>query len=107
MCYPFLDHREDWLLPDSQVFVIQGYNYQNTPKIYRDGRIITPLQYARDYGNMIYYFAVYAPNGLCGSQWMVETSDNVKPLVNDGRTCSSLSVDSAQEAGYHRWVISC
>lgn len=58
-------------------------------------------------GNMTYYFAVYAPNGLCDSQWMIETSDDVKPMVNDDRLGARLNVDSAQNYGYHRWIISC
>jgi len=94
-------------MPLSVVFVIQGYNYKTTPKIFRDQQLVTPLQYAWDYGNMAYYLTVYAPNGLCGSDWILETSDFVEPIVYEGRSERKMNVTlQRRREDYHKWQLS-
>ena len=107
LCPPFLNN-EDWhLIPSSVVFVVQGYNYQSMPKIFRDGDVITPLQYSWDYGNMIYYITVHAPEGLRGSNWVLETTDFVEPEVYEGRTNTKVIVSLLRRRnGYNRWEVS-
>lgn len=108
LCAPFLKGLDAHLMPSSVVFVVQGYNYQDTPKVYRDGRLVTPLQYAWDYGNMAYYLAIHAPEGLCGSEWLLETTDFVEPVVYEGRSEKKLNVSLVRRRdGYHRWMLSC
>ena len=108
LCPPFLNNRDAYLMPNSVVFVVQGYNYESTPKIFRDGKLVTPLQYAWDYGNMAYYLTVYAPNGLCESDWILETTDFVKPIVYEGRSEKEMTVTlKRRRAGFHKWCLSC
>ena len=108
LCLPFLNERDAYLMPDSVVFVVQGYNYSDTPRVFRDEEVITPLQYAWDYGNMAYYLTVYAPNGLRGSEWMLETSDFVEPVVYEGRSERKMNVSLRRRRnGYHHWTLSC
>jgi hypothetical protein len=105
---PFLNNRDAYLMPNSVVFVIQGYNYETTPKIFRDGELVTPLQYAWDYANMAYYLTIYAPHGLCDSEWMLETSDFVEPVVFEGRSQRKMNVSlERRRAGYHHWMLTC
>ena len=104
LCPPFLNNREAHLMPNSVAFVIQGYNYAQTPKIYRDGKKITPLQYAWDSDSMAYYFVVSSPFGLEGSQWILETSDFVEPVVYEGRTYVHMNLTLLRRReGYNRW----
>lgn len=108
LCNPKIRNTEAPLLPHSVVFVIQGYNYKETPKIYRDGEKIVPLQYFWDYSSTTYYFTVYAPKGICGSQWILETSDYIKPVVNDGRTGKDVIVTSERRReDFNWWKLSC
>lgn len=107
-CDPRITNKEGKLLPNSEVFVIQGYNYTETPKIYRDGEKIVPLQYFWDYSAMAYYFTVYAPKGLCDSEWILETPDYVMPVVNDGRTGEKINVSVVRRReGFNKWKLSC
>ena len=103
LCYPFLNNREAWLMPNSIVFVIQGYNYATTPVIIRDRKEIVPLQYAWDYRSMAYYFVVSAPRGLEGSEWILQTSDFVEPIVNEGRTGARLNVGLLRRRDQYNW----
>ena len=108
LCRPFLNGRDAKLMPTSIVLVVQGYNYSETPKVFRDGKHITPLQYAWDYGNMTYYFVVHAPKCMCGSDWILETSDFVEPTVYEGRSGERLTVSlERRRNGYHKWNIGC
>jgi hypothetical protein len=107
-CDPKIANFEGDLLPNSEVFVIQGYNYKQTPKIYRDGKKIVPLQLFWNPSAMAYYFTVYAPDGLCGSEWILETTDFVEPVVNDGRTGKSIKVDLARRRDdFNKWMLYC
>ena len=106
LCPPFLNNRDAEIMPRSVVFVVQGYNYQETPKIFRDGQLVTPLQYAWDYANMAYYLTVYAPNDLDGSEWILETYDFVEPVVHEGRSERKMNVDlQRRRNGYHKWLL--
>jgi len=108
LCPPFLNGIDEHLLPPSVVFVVQGYNYKDTPKIYRDGQLVTPLQYAWDYANMTYFLVVSAPFGLCDSMWILETTDFVKPLVFEGRTAKRMTVELERRRNdFHKWSLSC
>lgn len=109
LCPPLIRKSlEDKLLPNSVIFVIQGYNYADTPKIYRDGKKIVPLQYEWDAEATAYYFTVSAPQGLCNSEWVLETSDFVKPVIVEGRSGGQLTVGLLRRReGFNRWSISC
>jgi hypothetical protein len=108
LCHPFVNNRETNLMPNSIVIIVQGYNYVDTPKILRDGRVIIPLQYAWDSDSLAYYFIVYAPKGMCGSNWMLETSDHVKPVVIEGRNNKDFIVNlEKRNEGHHMWSLSC
>jgi hypothetical protein len=108
LCNPTIRNTEEPLLPNSAVFLIQGYNYKETPSIYRNGEKIVPLQFFWDYSSMVYYFTVHAPNGICGSEWRLVTSDYVKPVVNNGRTGEEITVTSERRrGGFNWWKLSC
>lgn len=108
LCNPKIRNTEDPLLPNSVVFVIQGYNYKETPIIHRDGEKIVPLQYYWDYSSTAYYITVYAPKGLCGSEWILETSDYIKPVVNEGRSGDKITVTTERRrGGFNWWRLSC
>lgn len=108
LCNPKIRNTEGPLLPNSIVFVIQGYNYKETPIFFRDGKKVVPLQYFRDYSSMTYYFTIYAPKGLCGSEWILETSDYIEPVVNDGKTGEDIKVTSERRrADFNWWKLSC
>jgi len=103
---PQTNNTEAYLMPNSIVLVIMGYNYAETPRIMRDGRYIMPLQYTWDYTNMTYRFVVEAPKGLSGSSFVIETSDFVKPVVFEGRHLKELQVTSLEkEDGRNKWSI--
>ncbi len=107
-CNSKIRNTEGDLLPNSVVFVIQGYNYKSTPKFFRDGKDIQPLQYFWDPSATAYYFTLYAPFGVCGSEWILETSDYIMPVVNDGRTGTQLKVDLIRRReDFNRWKIEC
>ena len=107
-CNPKISNFEGKLLPNSEVFVIQGYNYKKTPIIYRDGKKIVPLQLFWNPSALAYYFTVYAPEGLCGSEWILETSDFIEPVVNDGRTGKPIKVDlSRRREDFNKWLLYC
>ncbi len=109
LCPPLLRKTlEDKLMPNSVVFVIQGYNYAETPILYRDGKKIVPLQYEWNGEAMAYYFTVAAPNGLCGSEWVLETSDFIEPVVNEGRSGEKIDVVlRRRRGGFNKWGLSC
>lgn len=108
LCPPFLNNADEHLMPRSVVFVVQGYNYKDTPKIYRDNQLVVPLQYAWDYANVTYFLVVSAPNGLCGSSWILETTDFVKPIVFEGRTTKLMNVQLERRRNdFHKWSLSC
>lgn len=105
-CDPRIRNTEAKLLPNSEVFILQGYNYKETPKIYRDGEKIVPLQYFWDYSSTAYFFTVYAPKGLNGSEWIIETSDYVMPVVNDGRSGKRLDVKLERRRDeFNKWKL--
>ena len=107
LCDPRMNQPDAYLHPNSLTFVVQGYNYQTTPVIIRDGVEITPLQYFWDYSSMAYYFVVYAPNKLEGSEWIIQTYDFVKPTINDGVTGTLLKVELIRRRdGFNWWQIS-
>lgn len=108
LCNPKIRNTDGPLLPNSVVFVIQGYNYKETPIIHRDGESVVPLQYSWDYSSSTYYITVYAPKGLCGSEWILETSDYIKPIVNDGRSGNEITVTTERRRGdFNWWRLSC
>lgn len=107
-CNPTIRDTEGPLLPNSVVFVIQGYNYKETPVIHRDGEKVVPLQYSWDYSSSTYYLTVYAPKGLCGSNWILETSDYIKPVVNEGRSGKEVIVTpERRREDFNWWKLSC
>lgn len=109
LCPPLIRRSlEDKLMSNSLIFVIQGYNYKETPKIYRDGKKIVPLQYEWDAESMAYYFTVSAPYGLCDSEWILETSDFVEPVIVEGRSGDLVNVGLLRRReGFNRWSMSC
>jgi len=95
-------------MPDSVVFLVEGYNYRGTPKIFRDGQLVVPLQYAWDYGAMAYYLVIHAPNGLTGSDWILETTDFVEPVVHEARSGKLMNVTlQRRRYDYNKWSLSC
>ena len=102
------------------VFVIQGYNYSDTPKILRDDDYILPLQYNWDYTNATYYITMDSTGGnipstsFCKTRWILETSDDVKPVVTEGYSQRRLNVRRVKHYNQQRynvhtyaWKISC
>jgi hypothetical protein len=88
--------------------VITGYNYVENPIIYRDGSQITPEQFFRDGNGMAYYMTVYAPRGACNHEWMVETSDYVKPNVANGIGGKFFKVSLLEmRDGHNLWKVDC
>jgi hypothetical protein len=107
LCDPRMNQTDAYLNPNSISFVVQGYNYQTTPVIIRDGVEITPLQYFWDHNSMAYYFVVYAPKKLDGSEWIIQTYDFVEPVVNDGVSGAPLKVTLLRRRdGFNWWTIS-
>lgn len=107
-CISPIHQVDDYLLPHSALFVISGYNYIDNPKIYRDGKVLVPLKFARDYVDMLYYYTVESPYGVCKHTWIVETSDFIKPLVINGREAKELKVDLLERAdGKNKWSVEC
>jgi hypothetical protein len=107
LCDPLVNHDEDYLMPHSVTFVIQGYNYAETPIIYGDDEKLIPLQYAWDYESMAYYITVDAPKGLCGTKWILETSDFVEPVVKTGEGKLLKVTLMRRRYRFNRWEISC
>lgn len=108
LCDPKTRDIENQLLPNTVVFVIQGYGYERTPIFYRDGSKIRPEQTFYDPTSLAYYFTVYAPLGLCGSEWVLETSDFVKPVVNEGRSGKAMKVIlQRRRRDFNKWEIRC
>lgn len=110
LCKPLLNsHTEANLMQKPNVsMVVQGYNYKDTPIFYRDGKKITPLEYEWDYRSMAYYFTLYAPNGICNHQWILQTSDFVEPIVTNGSTNQDFTVNPLKrQEGANQWAIVC
>jgi hypothetical protein len=94
------------LTPNSISLIMQGYNYDETPKIYRDGIKIIPFQFSRDSQAQIYYFTLAAPNGACNHNWMIETSDFVEPVVSNGENGNRAKVTLLRRrGGFNQWNI--
>ena len=90
------------------MFIISGFNYQFNPKLYRDDKPIIPLKFARDYVDMLYFYTVEAPFGVCKHEWIVETYDFVKPVVYNGREGVELEVSLLERAdGKNKWMVKC
>ena len=108
LCQPLTNNRQNYLMPHAVTFVLEGYNFKDTPIFYRDGKKIAPLTYSWDYREMAYYFDLAAPNGLTGHQWVLETSDYVKPKVTESRSHTVMNVGLMRRRGdFNRWVLSC
>ena len=110
LCKPLLNERTEYhLMPKPAVsIVVQGYNYEDTPVIYRDGQRVTPLEFERNYSSMVYFYMVYAPNGKCNHEWILETTDFVKPVVTDGMTGEDFIVIlERRRGGFNRWRLVC
>ena len=109
---PTITDREHNIMPRAIVFVVQGYNYTDTPIVYRDGKAVTFLQYYWDATDFTYYITVDGlsadPKQWCAHQWTIETSEFVKPVVTEGYSGIELNVKSiAQKDGHNLWNISC
>lgn len=110
LCKPLLnDNTENYLMQHPYVsMVVQGYNYSETPIFYRDGKKITPMDYEYNNTTMAYYFILYAPNGICNHEWILETSDFVKPIVSNGVTNTDFNVTlERKRGGFNKWKIEC
>jgi len=106
LCHPLVNEDQENILPDHVTFVVEGYNYQDTPIVYRDGKKIVPLQFSWDYTSMAYYIMVAAPGGPDGHQWVLETFDFVQPKVTEGRTLKPVKVSLMRRRyGFNRWLL--
>ena len=106
LCHPLINEDQESILPDHTTFVVEGYNYQETPVVYRDGKKIVPLQYSWDYTSMAYYIMVAAPGGADQHQWVLETYDYVEPKVTTGETLMPVKVDLMRRRnGFNRWLL--
>lgn len=106
-CIPKIQQVGKYLLPHSAMFIISGFNYTENPKIYRDGKMVIPLQFSRDYVDMLYFYNVDAPLDICMHEWIVETYDYVKPLVYSG-DATRYKVDLIDRLpGKIRWLVRC
>ena len=107
LCKPLVNHEEDDLTPNAFSFVVQGYNYQDTPNFFRDGERITPMRFDHDASELAYYFVVAAPKG-CDHQWILETTDYIEPIVSEGRSGRNMQVTPVRRReGYNRWLLTC
>jgi hypothetical protein len=90
------------LMPHTIELVVQGYNYSQPLAVIRDGEEITPLQYAWNANEMSYYIVVYDPPGH-HHEWILKTSDNVKPIVTEGYSQKSVLVQKRGKSGGYVW----
>ncbi len=102
----------DALMPNSIRLAIGGYNYQETPKFFRNGKEIVPLEYSRDSDNLMYYFTLAVPYGEspCSSniEWVMETYDFVEPTVVNRDSNKNMKVlPLRRRRGYNRWSLVC
>lgn len=96
------------LQPNTTRIAVQGYNYTTTPIFYRDGKKIIPVEFAWNSDNMIYYFTLASPNGVCGHEWILETYDFVEPTVVDQDSNKSMKVRlERRRYGFNKWLITC
>jgi len=103
LCNPIFTSAETILFPNSKSFTVQGYIYKETPIVYRNGKKIVPLNFKVDSNSLVYYFTVYAPEGS-NSEWILETSDFIEPLINDGNTGKRVKVDLVRRRqDFNKW----
>lgn len=97
------------LQPNSVRIAVQGYNYQDTPIFYRDGKKIVPMEYAWNANILTYYFTLAAPDGVCGNtEWILETYDFVEPIVINQDTNTKFKVlPLRRRHGYNKWLLQC
>jgi len=105
-------------------WTVSGYNYQDTPIFYRDGKKIVPLEYAWNSDGMTYYFTLASEgeSGCAGSErspegtptpegrsaWVLSTFDHVQPTVTDQDTLRELVVTPIRRRhGFNLWSVSC
>jgi hypothetical protein len=106
LCQPLINNDQDDILPTNVTFVVEGYNYQETPIIYRDGKKVVPLQFSWDYTSMAYYFVMAAPKGAANHKWMLETFDFVEPRVTEGRSLEPVKVKLLRRRfGFNHWEL--
>jgi hypothetical protein len=105
-------------MPRSVRLAVYGYNYQKTPVFFRNDpknpeegvRAIVPLEFAWNSDNMIYYFTLAAPDGVCSPivDWVLETYDYVKPTIINQDTGGKMEVKLARRRrGFNRWSVAC
>lgn len=92
---PYIRTDDEKLLPNTVVFVIQGYNYTDTPIIYRGLNAVVPMQYFWDSDSMTYYLTVASPRGLCSDRWTIQTSEDVRPIVTEGYSKKQMLLKQA------------
>lgn len=96
------------LQPNTVRIAIQGYNYQESPVFFRDGKKILPMEYAWNADTLTYFFTLAAPNGVCNHEWILETYDFVEPIVVNQDTYKKLQVlPIRRRLGYNRWQLLC
>jgi len=96
------------LQPNTVRLAIQGYNYQDTPVFFRDGKKIVPMEFAWDSDTLTYFFTLATPNGLCNHDWILETYDFVEPIIIDQDSYKPLKVLAVRRRrGFNRWQLLC
>ena len=99
---PFVTNREHNLFSQPIVLVIQGFNYNLTPEIYKNGIYQTPLQYYWDANNMTYYISL--SDNLKINNWVIKTSNNVKPIITEGYSQQQLKLSFKNSSyGFYIW----
>lgn len=84
---PIKEDKQYSILPkDYKVLIVQGNNYELTPKFYRHtggGKKIpiVPLKYSRNSDELTYYFVIQI---IPGYEYSIRVSENVEPLITDG-----------------------
>ena len=100
---PAVSERDEYLMPNSIQLVVQGYNYSLSPAVVRNEIEITPLQFAWDANHMTYYIVVYSPPHPNGNEWILKTSEDVKPVVTEGYSQRSMVVDKMGKGDGYTW----
>ena len=105
MICPTVNFRDTDLLPPGIILlVVQGYNYTNTPIIYRNGERVYFEQYSWDEYNLSYYIMVYGD--LKTDYWYIELSEFVEPQITEGYTQQAIKTTyMGGKYGHYMWEL--
>ena len=98
------------VIPNSVLLVVQGYNYNETPRIYRDDLPIIPLEFSSEPYNLTYYFIVQVPDGrenFLNHSWAIFTQEKIKPIVTEVYSQTPMNaILTDQSPDHYMWALS-